>query len=176
MSAVVTAITAALAAMTVVLWLLAPWIIRFYLILNSTPSAPPEKALATKLLHYFAPQVFFLGAIVVSTALLNARHRFTAAALSPVLNNAHRHRRSAGHEVRRRHGAHGALRQPDDHPRTASRTISAPYSSSAWARPPATWPSSWFSCLPCAAPGSGSGSYGTFTTRPCARSPGCRRG
>jgi putative peptidoglycan lipid II flippase len=31
--------------------------------------------------------VFLLGAIVVSTALLNARHRFTAAALSPVLNN-----------------------------------------------------------------------------------------
>jgi putative peptidoglycan lipid II flippase len=86
-SAVVTAITAALAAITVFLWLLAPWIIRFYLILNSTSSAPPEKALATKLLHYFAPQVFLLGAIVVSTALLNARHRFTAAALSPVLNN-----------------------------------------------------------------------------------------
>ena len=86
-SAVVTAITAALAAITVVLWLLAPWIIRFYLILNSTSSGPPEKALATKLLHYFAPQVFLLGAIVVSTALLNARHRFTAAALSPVLNN-----------------------------------------------------------------------------------------
>ena len=87
LSAVVTAITAALAAITVLLWLLAPWVIRFYLILNSTPSAPAEKALATKLLHYFAPQVFLLGAIVVSTALLNARHRFTAAALSPVLNN-----------------------------------------------------------------------------------------
>jgi putative peptidoglycan lipid II flippase len=86
-SAVVTAIVAALAVITALLWLLAPWVIRFYLVLNSTPSAPDEKLLATKLLHYFTPQVFLLGAIVVSTALLNARHRFTAAALSPVLNN-----------------------------------------------------------------------------------------
>ena len=86
-SAVVTAIVAVLAVISALLWLLAPWLIRFYLVLNSTPSAPDEKLLATKLLHYFSPQVFFLGAIVVSTALLNARHRFTAAALSPVLNN-----------------------------------------------------------------------------------------
>ncbi len=86
-SAVVTAIAAALVVMTALLWLLAPFVIRFYLILNSTPSGPDEKVLATKLLHYFSPQVFLLGAIIVSTALLNARHRFTAAALSPVLNN-----------------------------------------------------------------------------------------
>jgi putative peptidoglycan lipid II flippase len=86
-SAVVTAITAALVVITALLWLLAPFVIRFYLILNSTPSGPDEKLLATKLLHYFSPQVFLLGAIIVSTALLNARHRFTAAALSPVLNN-----------------------------------------------------------------------------------------
>jgi putative peptidoglycan lipid II flippase len=86
-SAVVTAITAALVVITALLWLLAPFVIRFYLILNSTPSGPDEKVLATKLLHYFSPQVFLLGAIIVSTALLNARRRFTAAALSPILNN-----------------------------------------------------------------------------------------
>ncbi len=87
-SAVLSAIAAALAVMTALLWLLAPWVIRFYLILNSTSTGPAERALATRLLHYFAPQVFLLGAIVVTTALLNARRNFTAAAFSPVLNNA----------------------------------------------------------------------------------------
>jgi putative peptidoglycan lipid II flippase len=86
-SAVVTAISAALVAMSVVLWLLAPYLIDFYLVLNHSSTGPDERALATKLLHYFAPQVFFLGAIVVSTALLNARHHFTAPAFSPVVNN-----------------------------------------------------------------------------------------
>jgi putative peptidoglycan lipid II flippase len=86
-SAVVSAITVALAAVSALLWLLAPWIIRFYLLLNPKSTAPVERGLATQLLHYFAPQVFFLGAIVVSTAMLNARRRFTAAAFSPVLNN-----------------------------------------------------------------------------------------
>ena len=87
-SAVLSAIAAALAVITALLWLLAPWVIRFYLILNSTSTGPAERSLATRLLHYFAPQVFFLGAIVVTTALLNARRSFTAAAVSPVLNNA----------------------------------------------------------------------------------------
>jgi putative peptidoglycan lipid II flippase len=86
-SAVLTAITVALAAITALLWLLAPWVIDFYLLLNPASTGSAERALATRLLHYFAPQVFLLGAIVVSTALLNARRRFTAAAFSPVLNN-----------------------------------------------------------------------------------------
>ncbi len=86
-SAVVTAIVAALAAITALLWLLAPLIIHFYLLLNPAATETAERALATRLLHFFAPQVFFLGAIVVSTALLNARRNFTAAAFSPVANN-----------------------------------------------------------------------------------------
>jgi putative peptidoglycan lipid II flippase len=86
-SAVLSAITVALAAITAVLWLAAPWVIHFYLLLYPTSTAAAERALATRLLHYFVPQVFFLGAIVVSTALLNARRSFTAAAFSPVLNN-----------------------------------------------------------------------------------------
>lgn len=86
-SAVLTAISVALVAMSALLWLLAPYLIRFYLILNHSSTGADEKALATKLLHYFAPQVFFLGAIVVSTALLNAKRQFTAAAFSPVVNN-----------------------------------------------------------------------------------------
>ena len=86
-SAVLTAISAALAAMSLLLWLLAPWVIRFYLLLTPASTGPEEKALATKLLHYFAPQIFFLGAIVVTTALLNTRRRFGVAAFSPVVNN-----------------------------------------------------------------------------------------
>ncbi len=87
LSAVATAITVALLVITGLLWLLAPWVIRFYLLLNPASTGSAERALATQLLHYFAPQVFFLGAIVVSTALLNARRHFTAAAFSPVVNN-----------------------------------------------------------------------------------------
>jgi putative peptidoglycan lipid II flippase len=86
-SAVMTAITVALAAIAALLWLLAPWVIHFYLLLSPESTGSAERALATRLLHYFAPQVFFLGAIVASTALLNARRRFTTAAFSPVLNN-----------------------------------------------------------------------------------------
>ena len=87
LSAVATAITVALLVVTALLWLLAPWVIRFYLLLNPASTGSAERALATQLLHYFAPQVFFLGAIVVSTALLNARRHFAAAAFSPVVNN-----------------------------------------------------------------------------------------
>ena len=87
-SAVLTAITAALAVATAVLWLVAPWVIRAYLVLDTHhASGPQERLLGTQLLHYFAPQVFFLGAIVVTTALLNARRHFAAAAVSPVVNN-----------------------------------------------------------------------------------------
>jgi putative peptidoglycan lipid II flippase len=87
LSAITTAIVAALAVITAILWLLAPLVIHFYLLLNPSSTGTAERALATRLLHYFAPQVFFLGAIVVSTALLNARRNFTAAAFSPVANN-----------------------------------------------------------------------------------------
>jgi putative peptidoglycan lipid II flippase len=86
-SAVLTAVAAALVVFSGVLWLCAPWVIRFYLLLYPKSVGAAERGLATTLLRYFAPQVFFLGAIVVSTALLNARRRFTAAAVSPVVNN-----------------------------------------------------------------------------------------
>lgn len=86
-SAVLTAIALSLLVVTGLLWLAAPLVIRFYLLLNHTSTGPAEKALATRLLRYFAPQVFFLGTIVATTALLNARRRFAAAAVSPVLNN-----------------------------------------------------------------------------------------
>jgi len=86
-SAVLTAVALALAVISAVLWFLAPWIIHFYLVLNHQSSGAAERELATRLLHFFAPQVFFLGGIVVTTALLNARRQFTVPAFSPVLNN-----------------------------------------------------------------------------------------
>ena len=86
-SAVASAVVVALVVISGLLWLAAPAVIHFYLLLYPAKAAGATRALATQLLHYFAPQVFFLGAIVVSTAMLNARRNFTAAAFSPVLNN-----------------------------------------------------------------------------------------
>ncbi|MHB1534440.1 MAG: murein biosynthesis integral membrane protein MurJ [Acidimicrobiales bacterium] len=86
-AAVLTAIVVALIAVSALLYVFAPLVLRFYLLLNHSHSAGPEQAIGTDLLHLFAPQVLLLGAIVVSTALLNARRRFAAAAFSPVANN-----------------------------------------------------------------------------------------
>jgi len=86
--AVLGMISVALVVMTVGLYLLSPLVVRFYLLL--TPASHltrDEQSVGTSLLRLFAPQVFFLGAIVVSTALLNARRRFAAAAFSSVVNN-----------------------------------------------------------------------------------------
>lgn len=86
-SAVLTAISAGLVVASALLWVLAPYVIDFYLILEHGSAAGTERALATRLLRYFAPQVFFLGTTVATTAVLNARRRFGAAAFSPVVNN-----------------------------------------------------------------------------------------
>jgi putative peptidoglycan lipid II flippase len=86
-SAVLTVFTAGLAAMTLVFWALAPLLIRFYLLLNHTASASDQRAIATTLLRLFVPQLFLLGGIALTTALLNARRHFAAPAFSPVLNN-----------------------------------------------------------------------------------------
>jgi putative peptidoglycan lipid II flippase len=86
-SAVMTAFTAGLVAMTVVFWALVPLLIRFYLLLNHSASATDQRAIGTTLLRLFVPQLFLLGGIALTTALLNARRHFAAPAFSPVLNN-----------------------------------------------------------------------------------------
>jgi putative peptidoglycan lipid II flippase len=86
-SAVLTMITLVLVVVTAALYLFAPAIIHFYLAFNHQGTGVQERAVGTSLLRLFAPQVFFLGAIVVTTALLNARRHFAAAAFSPVANN-----------------------------------------------------------------------------------------
>ena len=51
------------------------------------PGKAAQQALATDLLRWFMPQVFFYGVTALATAMLNARRRFAAAAFAPVLNN-----------------------------------------------------------------------------------------
>jgi len=87
-SAVLTALSVGLVVASALLWILAPYVIDFYLVLEHGGAAGAEKTIATRLLRYFAPQVFFLGTTVASTAILNARRRFGVAAFSPVVNNA----------------------------------------------------------------------------------------
>ncbi|HEX3539257.1 MAG TPA: murein biosynthesis integral membrane protein MurJ [Acidimicrobiales bacterium] len=86
-SAVVTAIAVVLVALSALFWLATPAIIRFYEVLNHTAAAGDERVIGTNLLHMFVPQLFLLGGIAVTTALLNARRRFMATAFSPVVNN-----------------------------------------------------------------------------------------
>jgi putative peptidoglycan lipid II flippase len=86
-SAVVTAACVVLVVISVLFALLAPAIIRLYTALNNTTSAGPQRAVATTLLRYFAPQVFLLGVIAVGAAVLNARRNFRTPAFSPVVNN-----------------------------------------------------------------------------------------
>jgi putative peptidoglycan lipid II flippase len=86
-SAVVTAIAFALAVLTALFWLVAPTIIRLYLVLDHSPGGAGQRALGTTLLRLFAPQLFLLGGIAVTTALLSARRQFFAVAYSPVVMN-----------------------------------------------------------------------------------------
>jgi putative peptidoglycan lipid II flippase len=87
LSAVCTAIFATLVVVSAVFWLLVPAIIHFYLILNHSPGAADERAIGVTLLQLFVPQLFLLGGIAVTTALLNARRHFATPAFSPVANN-----------------------------------------------------------------------------------------
>ncbi len=87
--AITTIALAVLAVGTVAGTLAAPWIIDAYSNLagSRAASAPAQQALATDLLRWFMPQMFFYGVAALATAMLNARRRFAAAAFAPVLNN-----------------------------------------------------------------------------------------
>ena len=86
--AVISFLTVVLALATVLFWLAAPWIIRFYFLLRTSgPATAAETALATTWLRLFTPQLLFIGLITLTTALLNARRRFASVAFSPVLAN-----------------------------------------------------------------------------------------
>jgi putative peptidoglycan lipid II flippase len=86
-SAVFTVALLALAVVTALGLLLAPWIVRLYTINVHGPTRADQQELATSLLRLFMPQIFFYGMVTLATAILNARRRFVAAAFAPVLNN-----------------------------------------------------------------------------------------
>ena len=91
-SSVVTLAVVVLAAATIVFWLLAPLVIDAFTTFGHTSGISPltlsnERSVATDLLRWFVPQVFFYGLISLVTALLNARQRFGAPTWVPVANN-----------------------------------------------------------------------------------------
>jgi putative peptidoglycan lipid II flippase len=66
----------------------APLIMRIYTFRVDDPQLRAQQLeLATFLLRWFAPQIFFYGASAIAQALLNVRGRFAPPAFAPVLNN-----------------------------------------------------------------------------------------
>lgn len=92
-SSVVTGAFIVLLVASLIAWFCAPWIVEgFTAFRHSTTSESAslllqQRAVATDLLRWFSPQIFFYGLIGVATALLNIRHRFGVAAWVPVANN-----------------------------------------------------------------------------------------
>jgi putative peptidoglycan lipid II flippase len=86
-SAVVTVSLVACAALAVAFVFVAPWFVRLYTLRKGGEVGEQQLAVATTLLRLFAPQVFFYGAVYLSTAVLRAQRRFAAPMFAPVLNN-----------------------------------------------------------------------------------------
>jgi putative peptidoglycan lipid II flippase len=86
-SAVFTVSAIALIALTVIGVVVAPWIVRLYTFRVEGADRAGQQELATGLLRLFMPLIFLYGMVALENALLNARRRFAAAALAPVLNN-----------------------------------------------------------------------------------------
>lgn len=88
-SSVVTAALVVLVAASALAWLAAPLIIDAFTALRHGAPAPlaRQRDVATALLRWFVPQIFFYGVIGIATALLNVRQRFAAASWVPVANN-----------------------------------------------------------------------------------------
>jgi putative peptidoglycan lipid II flippase len=98
-SSIVTGAVLLLLAATVVSWLCAPWIIDGFTFLQRSSSTTAtvaarqaavvvaQRAVATQLLRWFVPQIFFYGVIGIATALLNVRHRFAVTTWVPIANN-----------------------------------------------------------------------------------------
>lgn len=72
---------------TLLFELAAPAIIHMYLVVNHTQLASQQQRVATLLLRFFAPQLFFYGFIALLTAILNAKSIFAPPAYAPVVNN-----------------------------------------------------------------------------------------
>jgi putative peptidoglycan lipid II flippase len=82
--AIVTLVATILVIAVIVLFLAAPalmWIV------FRRPDEAVQRQLGTELLRLFAPQVAVYGFVTIATSMLNARRRFLAPMLAPVLNN-----------------------------------------------------------------------------------------
>jgi putative peptidoglycan lipid II flippase len=92
-SSVVTGALMVLLVASATAWILAPWIIDGFTLLHHANPAQSQlvvdqqRAIATSLLRWFVPQIFFYGVIGIATALLNVRRRFGAASWVPMANN-----------------------------------------------------------------------------------------
>jgi len=91
-SAVLSLAVVVLGLATVACWVAAPWIIDALTAFDHTHGVSVstighERIVATSLLRWFVPQVFFYGAISLATALLNTRRRFGAPMWVPIANN-----------------------------------------------------------------------------------------
>src|SRR5436190_391694 len=86
-SAVVTVVALALVLLTGLGIIVAPAVVHLYTLRLSDATAAAQQQVATDLLRMFMPQMLFYGITAVATALLNARRRFAAPAVTPVFNN-----------------------------------------------------------------------------------------
>jgi len=86
-NAVFTTSLVALALITLVGIVFAPWIVELYTLRVEAPDLAAQQELATTFLRLFMPQVFFYGLTALATGVLHARRRYAAAAFAPVLNN-----------------------------------------------------------------------------------------
>jgi putative peptidoglycan lipid II flippase len=86
-SAIFTVAIVALAVITVIGVVAAPWIVDLYTLNAKGANVAAQQELATDLLRLFMPQMLFYGIVTLATAMLNAHRRFLAAAFAPVLNN-----------------------------------------------------------------------------------------
>ena len=90
-SSVVTVALVTLIVASAAAWLLAPYLIDGFTALGHSTSTQhvvgAQRAVATSLLRWFVPQIFFYGLIAIASALLNVRHKFGAPAWVPIANN-----------------------------------------------------------------------------------------
>ncbi|MCU1457091.1 MAG: murein biosynthesis integral rane protein MurJ [Actinomycetia bacterium] len=86
-SAVLTVSVVFLVLLTIAGIVAAPWIVRLYTIQVHGATRVAQRHVATNLLRWFMPQMFFYGITALATSLLNARRRFAAPAFAPILNN-----------------------------------------------------------------------------------------
>jgi putative peptidoglycan lipid II flippase len=86
-SAVFTVTMTALVVFTLVTMLASPLLARLFVLHDHGPDRAAQLHVLTVLILCFVPQMVFYGFTALASALLNARHRFVAAAFAPILNN-----------------------------------------------------------------------------------------